>query len=234
MLADRYYRGAAVGKQAIDSRDIAFEIVGVVRTGRYRNLQEAPLPIVYYPLAQEPEARMTLVARTSSDPGRHVETITGAMRRVRSSVPVFQSMTLEKYMSEALTVERLATALVASCGAMALLLAMVGVYGVMAFAVALRAREIGVRLALGARPLQIVRLVFAEGFRVISIGLAIGLAAAVALPGLLGFFLHDMSGHDGLSLAAAPSILALVAAIAAIAPVRRALGVDPMIVLRYQ
>jgi putative ABC transport system permease protein len=234
VLADRYYRGAAVGRQAIDSRDIEFEIVGVVRTGRYRNLQEAPLPIVYYPLAQEPEARMTLVARTSSDPGRHVETITGAMRRVRSSVPVFQSMTLEKYMSEALTVERLATALVGSCGAMALLLAMVGVYGVMAFAVALRAREIGVRLALGARPLQIVRLVFAEGFRVIGIGLAIGLAAAVALPGLLGFFLHGMSGHDGLSFAAAPSLLALVAAIAAIAPVRRALGVDPMIVLRYQ
>ena len=234
VLADRYYRGAAVGKQAIDSRDIEFEIVGVVRTGRYRNLQEAPLPIVYYPLAQEPEARMTLVARTSSDPGRHVETITGAMRRVRSSVPVFQSMTLDKYMSEALTVERLATALVASCGAMALLLAMVGVYGVMAFAVAVRAREIGVRLALGARPLQIVRLVFAEGFRVIGIGLAIGLAAAVALPGLLGFFLHGMSGHDGLSFAAAPSLLALVAAIAAIAPVRRALGVDPMIVLRHQ
>ena len=177
---------------------------------------------------------MTLVARTSSDPGRHVETITGAMRRVRSSVPVFQSMTLDKYMSEALTVERLATALVGSCSAMALLLAMVGVYGVMAFAVARRAREIGVRLALGARPLQIVRLVFAEGFRVIGIGLAIGLAAAVALPGLLGFFLHGMSGHDGLSLAAAPSILALVAAIAAIAPVRRALGVDPMIVLRQQ
>jgi ABC-type antimicrobial peptide transport system permease subunit len=143
-------------------------------------------------------------------------------------------MTLDKYMSEALTVERLATALVGSCGAMALVLAMVGVYGVMAFAVALRAREIGVRLALGARPLQIVRLVFKEGFRVIVVGVAIGLAAAAALPNLLGFFLHDMSGQDGLSLAAAPSILALVAAIAAIAPVRRALGVDPMIVLRYQ
>ena len=125
---------------------------------------------------------MTLLARTTGDPVRQVETIAGTMRGVRSSVPIYQSMTLDNYMSEALTVERLATALVGSCSAMALVLAMVGVYGVMAFAVARRAREIGVRLALGARPLQIVRLVFGEGFRIIAVGVAIGLAAAAALP----------------------------------------------------
>ena len=235
VLADRgITAGSAVGEQAIDSRDVEFEIVGVVRTGRYRNLQEAPLPIVYYPLSQEPEARMTLVARTSSDPGRHVETIAGAMRRVRSSVPGFQSMTLEEYMCEALATERLATALVEQLrrdGARARhgwRLRRDGVRGGVR-----RSREIGVRLALGARPLQIVRLVFAEGVRVTA---SVSRSASSPLRPARSarVFLHDMSGPDGLSLAAAPSILALVAAIAAIAPVRRALGVDPMIVLRQQ
>jgi putative ABC transport system permease protein len=117
---------------------------------------------------------------------------------------------------------------------MALVLAMVGVYGVMAFAVARRAREIGVRLALGARPPQIMKLVFGEGLRLIAAGVAIGLVAAAALPNLIGFFLFGMSGYDALSLAAAPSALGLVAIVAAIAPIRRALGVDPMIVLRHQ
>ena len=234
VLADRYYRGAAVGKQAIDSRDIAFEIVGVVPHRTIPQPAGSPashrlLPAGTGTRGADDPRRTHLQRPGSSRRDDHGSDAPGSVERARLSVN-----DARKIHVEALTVERLATALVGSCSAMALLLAMVGVYGVMAFAVALRAREIGVRLALGARPLQIVRLVFAEGFRVISIGLAIGLAAAVALPGLLGFFLHDMSGHDGLSLAAAPSILALVAAIAAIAPVRRALGVDPMIVLRYQ
>ena len=234
VLADRYYRGTAIGKIATDSRDLDFEIIGVVRTGRFRDLRRPPLPIVFYPVAQEPQARMTLLTRTTTAPLAYVETIAGAMRGVRPAVPVTRAMTLDRYMSEVLAVERLATALVGSCSAMALVLAMVGVYGVMAFAVARRAREIGVRLALGARPLQIMKLVFDEGLRLIVIGVAIGLTAAAALPNLLGFFLHGISGHDGLSFAAAPSMLALVAILAAIAPIRRALGVDPMVVLRHQ
>jgi predicted permease len=234
VLAARYFRGAAVGRIATDSRDVELEILGVVRTGRYRNLQQPPLPIVYYPLSQEPQARMTLVSRTTNDPIAHVEAIAATMRSTRPSVPVARAMTLDQYMGEALAAERLATALVGSCSAMALVLAMVGVYGVMAFAVARRAREIGVRLALGARPPQIMKLVFGEGLRLIAAGVAIGLVAAAALPNLIGFFLFGMSGYDALSLAAAPSALGLVAIVAAIAPIRRALGVDPMIVLRHQ
>jgi predicted permease len=234
VLADRYFRGAALGKIATDSRTLDFEIVGVVRTGRFRDLRRPPLPIVFYPLSQEPQARMTLLTRTATAPLAHVETIAGAMRAVRPSVPITRAMTLDRYMSEVLAVERLATALVGSCSAMALVLAMVGVYGVMAFAVARRGREIGVRLALGARPPQIMKLVFDEGLRLIVVGVAIGLMAAAALPNLLGFFLHGISGHDGLSFVAAPSMLALVAIFAAIAPIRRALGVDPMVVLRHQ
>ena len=104
----------------------------------------------------------------------------------------------------------------------------------MAFAVVRRAREIGVRVALGARPRQIVALVFAEGLRLIAIGLALGLGVGAALPKLLSAILVDVGSTDGLSLVAAPAALAIVAVIASIAPVRRALGVDPMITLRNQ
>ena len=234
VLAARYFGGAAVGRRARGSNGDELEIVGVVRTGRYRSLQGAPLPIVYYPLAQFYRSRMVLVARTADDPTAQVETIAKAMRGVRPSVPIERSMTLDAYMGEALAAERLATALVTTCSAMALVLALVGVYGVMAYAVVRRSREIGVRLALGARPTQIVKLVFSEGLRLTVIGVAIGLVAGAALPSLLSVFLFDVGVADILSLVAAPAALALVAAIAAIAPVRRALGVDPMIALRQQ
>ncbi len=234
VLADRYFRGAAIGKIATDSRDLDFEIIGVVQTGRFRDLRQPPLPIVFYPVAQEPQARDDAADENHDGAARVRRDDRGHDARRAANRAGHRAMTLDRYMSEVLAVERLATALVGSCSAMALVLAMVGVYGVMAFAVARRAREIGVRLALGARPAQIMKLVFDEGLRLIVIGVAIGLTAAAALPNLLGFFLHGISGHDGLSFVAAPSMLALVAILAAIAPIRRALGVDPMVVLRHQ
>ncbi len=234
VLANRYYGGNAIGRHAIDSREVDLEIIGVVRTGRYRDLQADPLPIVYYPTSQEVQGRMVLVARTSTDPEPFVQTIAQTMRNAGSSAMVYRPMTLDAYMGEVLATERLATALVSSCGGMALVLAVVGVYGVMAYAVVRRSREIGVRLALGARPVQIMKLVFSEGVRLTALGGIIGLVVAAAIPQLLGTFLHGITGPDGLSYAAAPLMLGLVAAIAAVAPVRRALSVDPMIVLRHQ
>ncbi|HYN09979.1 MAG TPA: ABC transporter permease [Vicinamibacterales bacterium] len=234
VLAARYFGSSAVGRQARSSNGDDLEIVGVVRTGRYRSLQDDPLPIVYYPLSQFYRSRMVLVARTADDPGGHVETIAKTMRGVRTNVPIDRAMTLDAYMGEALAAERLATALVSTCSAMALVLALVGVYGVMAYAVVRRSREIGVRLALGARPRQIIRLVFSEGLRLTATGVAIGLTIGAALPSVLSVFLFDVGVADILSLVAAPAALALVAAIAAVAPVRRALGVNPMIVLRQQ
>jgi predicted permease len=234
VLADRYFGGDAVGRRARGSNGDDLEIVGVVRTGRYRNLQADPLPIVFYPLPQSYRSRLSLVARTAGDPGSQVETVARTMRGVRASVPVFRAMTLETYMGEALAAERLATALVSTCGAMALLLALVGVYGVMAYAVVRRTREIGVRLALGARPRQIIRLVFVEGLRLTAAGVAVGLLAGAALPRVLSFFLFGVGTIDGFSLLIAPIALALIATLAAVAPIRRALTVDPMIVLRNQ
>jgi putative ABC transport system permease protein len=233
-LANQYFGGAAVGRQARGSNGDELEIVGVVRTGRYRQLQAKPLPIVFYPISQAYQSRMDLVARTADDPRRYVETVAKTMRGVRSSVPIYRAMTLDAYMGEALAAERLATALVSTCGAMALALAMVGVYGVMAYAVVRRSREIGVRLALGARPRQIIALVFAEGLRLTAIGVALGLAVGAALPRLLSAVLVDVGTTDSLSLISASLALGIIAVVAAIAPVRRALGVDPMIVLRNQ
>jgi hypothetical protein len=234
VLANRYFGGDAVGRRARASNGDELEIVGIVRTGRYRSLEDDPLPIVFYPLSQSYRSRLSLVARTATDPRSQVDTIARTMRAIRATVPVFRPMTLDTYMGEALAAERLATALVTTCGAMALLLALVGVYGVMAYAVVRRTREIGVRLALGARPRQIVRLVFAEGLRLTLAGAAIGLVVGAALPRLLSFFLFGVGSTDGFSLLVAPITLALIATIAAVAPIRRALSVDPMIVLRNQ
>jgi predicted permease len=234
VLAGRYFGGAAVGRRARGSNGDDLEIVGVVRTGRYRSLQGDPLPMVFYPVSQSYRSRISLVARTADDPRRHVETVARTMRGVRATVPVVRPMTLDSYMGEALAAERLATALVSSCGAMALILALVGVYGVMAYAVVRRTREIGLRLALGAQPRQIVRLVFGEGLRLTAAGAAIGLLVGAALPRLLSFFLFDVGTADGFSLLIAPIALALIAMLAAVAPIRRALRVDPMIVLRNQ
>jgi putative ABC transport system permease protein len=234
VLANQYFGGAAVGRRAVGSTGDELEIVGIVRTGRYRELQEKPLPIVFYPIAQAYQSRMNLVARAAGDPRRYVETVAKTMRNVRSSVPIYQAMTLDTYMGEALAAQRLATTLVSTCGAMALALAMVGVYGVMAYAVVRRAREIGVRLALGAQPRQIIVLVFTEGLRLTAIGVGLGLGIGAALPRVLSEILFDVGNTDGVSLVTAAAALTAVAVIAAIAPVRRALGVDPMMVLRNQ
>ena len=233
-FANRYFGGAAVGRHVTDSKRTRLEIVGVVRTGKYRDLQEAPLPVVFYPLSQSYFSRMKLVARSSGDPHAMLPSIRGALRQARSDVPVYQSLTLDEHLDEVLAAERLTTALVTTCSGLALTLAMVGVYGVMAYAVVRRTREIGVRVALGARPGQIVGLVFSNGLRLTVIGVAVGLAASVAASRVLGSILHGVSATDVSSFVAAPAALALMALVAAVVPVRRALRVDPMIALRQE
>ncbi|HKV98979.1 MAG TPA: ABC transporter permease [Vicinamibacterales bacterium] len=233
-FAKRYFGGAAVGRHLTDSRRTTLEIVGVVRTGKYRDLQEAPLPVVFYPLSQSYFSRMKLVARSTGDPHAMLASIREALRHARSDVPVYQTLTLDEHLGEVLAAERLTTALVTACSGLAIVLAMVGVYGVMAYAVVRRTREIGVRVALGARPGQIVSLVFSSGLRLTVIGMAIGLGASAIASGVIGSMLHGVSARDVSSFAIAPAALALMALLAAVVPVRRALRVDPIVALRQE
>ena len=153
---------------------------------------------------------------------------------VNRSVPVFRALTLSAHMAESSADSRLTVTLVATCGVMALLLATIGVYGVIAYAVARRTREIGVRLALGARPQHIVRLVIGEGLGVTCAGVLFGLVGAAIATRLLESLLYGVTPSDPLTYLLVPLVLAIVALIAACAPARRALRVEPNTVLRQE
>ena len=233
LLASRFFGGDALGKHITDSGNRRFEIVGVVQSHTYVTVQDPPVPIVFYPLAQEFQERMTLVARVDGNPSTLVEPVRRAML-VDPRVPIYRTMTLKSHFDEATATDRLTASLVAVCGGMALMLSTLGVYGVVAYALARRTREIGIRIALGARPPDVVRLILREGLIVTGAGTALGLVgAAVAARGLGSLLpLYGVGTMDPLTYVAAPVILAIVAVVAALPPTNRALRLDPNAVLR--
>ena len=234
LMAQRYYGGKAVGRRITDSAGVAMQIVGVVKTGRNLTFQDPPVPVVYYPLGQSYQPRMTLVARTRGDAIKFVDQIRRELVIVNRNAAVFRSVTLGAHVSEAIADGKLTAALVGACGGMALLLATIGVYGVIAYSVASRMREIGVRVALGARPHHVIHLVLREGLGVTSVGIIFGLLAAMVATPALKSFLFGISTSDPFTYAAVPSLLALIALLAACPPVRRALRVEPNSVLRQE
>jgi putative ABC transport system permease protein len=233
-LANRYFGGHAIGKHLIDSAGKTLEIVGVVRSSRHRSMQEGPLPIVYYSLAQSDPSRVTLIARTSVDPLSLIEGIRQQMIAVERGAPVYRVQTMSSHLAEVMAADRLTAALVGICGAMALLLAAIGVYGVIAYSVIRRTREIGVRVALGARPSHIIRLVLTEGLSVTAIGIVLGLGATFLAARGLASMLYGVSSSDAATYATVPALLAMVAVLAALGPARRALSVEPVAVLRQE
>jgi ABC-type antimicrobial peptide transport system permease subunit len=210
------------------------EIIGVVRTGKHRSVQEPPLPVVYYPFAQSFSPGMTLVARTSGDPAAHADAIRRTVQDTHANFAVFRVMTLSDHLAEALGGERLTAALVSAAGGMALLLAIVGVYGVIAYGVARRRKEIGVRVALGAAPVDVVRLVVAEGLNVTLIGIALGTIAALGATQLLASMLYGVDPRDAATFTGAAVLLTVVALLAAWLPARRAVRLDPVTALRQE
>ena len=235
-FASRYFRGQAVGRRITDSQGTAMEIVGVVRAVENLTPQDPAVPTVYYPLEQSYASHMSLVVRTAGDGRDYVDQVRREAQGVIRTVPVFRVLTLASHLAEAVADTRLAAVLVAVCGAIALLLATIGVYGVLAYAVIRRTREIGVRIALGARSGDVVRLVLGEGFAVAVVGIGLGLgAAALAVRALAAATtLYGVSQADPLTFVAVPASLAGVALLAAVIPMRRALRVDPNMVLRQE
>ena len=212
------------------------EIVGVVQAHKYITVQEPPVATVYYPLAQEPMAAMSLVARVDGNVRAMIDPIRRQMLDVNPQVPVFRTAALSTRLDEATASERLTATLVSVCGGMALLLASIGLYGVVAHGVLRRAREIGIRIALGAQPLDIVRLILAEGLGITIVGIVLGLGAAALAARVLGSLtlLYGVRASDPATYLSVPVILLVVALIAALAPARRALRLDPNVVLRSE
>ena len=234
-LARRYYGGNAVGKRLqIGSNVPSREIVGVARMARYRNLREEPLPFIYIPFGQEYQSGMTLLVRTKGDPEELVGSLHNEMRALNKDVPLFSVQTMSERIGGELAADRMIAVLLSVFGAGALLLAAIGIYGVMGYAVAQRTHEIGIRLALGAEQRDILRLIVGQGMVLIAIGAGIGLAVALAATQVLKSLLFGVSATDPLTFASVIVVLVGVALMACYLPARRATKVDPLEALRYE
>ena len=234
LLAQRYFGPAAVGRHLIDSQGARLEVVGVVRSGRYRTLQQSPQPTVYFPSTQDYLWRGHLVVRTTRDPALLVDAIRRAVNGVGKGATSLQTSTMEAHLSDVLALDRLTTTLVGLCGVIALAMSTIGVYGVMTDAVQRRTREIGLRVALGAGRTQVARLVFKDAVSLAAVGVLIGAAVALAVSYVARSFIHGMPSLDIVTLAGVSGALAIVIAVAAILPLRRALRVHPNIALRAE
>jgi predicted permease len=209
-------------------------IVGVVGDVRHMSLAQAPEPELFMAYTQQPITAMTAAVRTAMDPERFAPALREAAMAADPEQAVAQVRAMERVMSASLAERRLAVWLLAIFAGLAVALAAVGIYGVISFAVARRTREIGVRLALGAEPADVRRMVFGQAMRLAGFGLAAGLAAALALTGLMRSILYEVTATDPLVFGGMCALLAAVAALASYIPARRATRVEPLAALRYE
>jgi predicted permease len=210
------------------------EIVGVVHNAVVNNIGEEPQPLAYLPLAQNYSPAATMEARTSGQPETVISTVRGRVQSLDSNLALTNVQTIGELLSQGLWAPRMGAALLAVFGGLALLLAIIGVYGILSYSVNQQTREIGIRMAMGAQTGGVLRLVVGQGMRLAAAGLLLGLLVAFAAMRVLGSLLFGVSAHDPLTFGAVSLALALAAALACYIPARRATKVDPIIALRYE
>jgi len=225
----------AIGKRYTYHRDGStwYEIIGVTKTGKYWTIGEAPSPFVWFPLTYNPFSQISLVAQTEGDPSQLLNLLREEVKRLDADLPVSDVRTMSEHLGASLVAARGAAAVLGSFGLLALTLAAIGIYGVTAYSVAQRTREIGLRIALGAAAIDVVKLIVRQGMRLTLAGLSIGLAGALVVTRLMASILYDVSATDPITFIVVPMLLALVVLIASYLPARRATKVDPMVALRY-
>jgi putative ABC transport system permease protein len=219
---------------AMDRQNPFGEIVGVAGDVKEEALDKAPQPTAYYIYAHLPYPGMAFVVRTATDPLALAGPVRRLVRSLDPGLPVADARTMIAVVGETFSRQRFSALLLGAFSAVSLLLAAVGIYGVLAYSVTERTREIGVRMALGAEPRRITALVIAGAAWVVLPGIAAGIAGAVALSGLLRSLLFGVGPHDALTLAAAAVLLTAVALAAAYLPARRASRLLPLEALRIE
>jgi predicted permease len=240
-FARKFHLGRnAVGKRMSSGgpagiRDLDTEIVGLVQNTKYSEVKDPVPPIFYRPYRQNANLGfLTFYVRTALDPVQVLATIPKVVSRIDPDLPVENLRTLQEQIQENVFVDRIITVLSTGFAALATLLAAIGLYGVLAYTIAQRTRELGVRMALGASPGRVRAMVLKQVGVMTVIGGAIGLAAAVALGRAAQSMLFELQGHDPLALAGAVAALGLVAFGAGLIPAHRASQVDPIRALRYE
>jgi putative ABC transport system permease protein len=223
-----------VGKRLRSTSGRWHTVIGVARDIKQFEPTEPTHPWVYYPYAQDYESMMTVVARTTGDPWQSLAGVRGAVRDLDPTLPVFDEKTLQTHSGVPLFLDRIAVTFLSAFGLLALTLAAIGLYGVMAYSVTARTREIGIRMALGAQTGDVLKQVITQGMVLTLIGVAIGLAAAFALTRLIESLLYGVSPTDALTFTIVSLSLMAVALLACYIPARRATKVDPMEALRCE
>jgi predicted lysophospholipase L1 biosynthesis ABC-type transport system permease subunit len=220
--------------QKIDIYGVPRAIVGVIGDEKIHGLTEATPIAVYLPLAHAPSSSATLIARVSGDPMLVAGALRAAVREIDPALAVFGVEPLESTLAQSTGEQRFMMLLVSVFAGLALMLAVIGIHGVLSYSVVQRRREIGIRVALGAEPAQVVRVVLGQGVRLTAIGLGVGVGLAILFSRALAGLLFGVTVTDGATFAAVVLLLGAVSLLAMWLPARRAARVDPLVALRYE
>lgn len=212
-------------------------IIGVVAAAKTQSIAEEPRGSFYVPILRSPKENIfgvTLLVKTKGNPALYANPVRHLIWSLDSGLAIFDVRTMETHLKNALIFPRLGAVMFGVCGAMALLISIVGLYGVVSFAVARRTREIGIRMALGARRSQVLAMVLRQGLGLAGLGCVAGLAMALAVSRVAASLLYGISASDWVTFALTPLLLITVALVACLIPARRAAGLDPTTTLRYE
>jgi putative ABC transport system permease protein len=238
-LADRLFAGEdPVGRNimfAFLTENPRWQIVGVVGDEKVTTLDGVTTPVVYFPYLQDPSQMMSVVVRAAGDPANLVAAVRGEVRALDPLLPVYGEMTMEELINDSPStfLRRYPALLIGAFAAIAIALAATGIYGVVSYSVSQRTHEIGVRLALGAAPRDIIKLIARSGLRLALVGMAVGLAASLLLTRLLSSLLFGVEANDAMTYLMVSLILTGVALGASFIPARRAARLDPLEALRH-
>jgi predicted permease len=227
-----------IGRQLRMDGD-AYQIIGIAKNSKSRTLGERPTPIIYVPLEQHPERAdslfgISILVKTAVGPRTMIRAVRAQVAELDPNLAVFNIEGMQEHVNKALLIPKLSAVLLGVFGAVGLVLATVGLYGVLSYSVRRRTREIGIRMALGAHAGGVLRMVVRQGLLLACVGLAIGLGISVALWRFAASFLYGISATDSVTFIGVPLVLLAVAFVAALLPARRASRVDPMEALRYE
>jgi putative ABC transport system permease protein len=230
-----FWPGASpVGSSFSASEPVPYTVVGVARDTKYRNLREKTRMVLYLPIPQLYTSEANLVVRTATPAAQIVDALRAEVRAIDAAMPLYNIRTLAEHVDRSLYLDRLRANLIGSLAVLALALAAIGIYAVLSYTIAERTREVGVRLALGAQPNAVLRMLLATGAHVAVIGIGAGLILSWALTGVVASQLYGLTATDPATLAGASAVLFAVALLASFIPAWRATRIDPVVALRQR
>jgi macrolide transport system ATP-binding/permease protein len=232
-LAQKFWPGEnPIGKHLHSGNTSVLEVVGLAKNGKYQSLGEIPGLTIYYPLQQVYASNAALVVRTGVDANAAIASARGEVRNLDPTLPVYEAKTLREHMRLSLFPLHVGAVAVGSFAFLAMILAAIGIYGVMAYSVAQRTQEIGIRMALGARASDVWKMVLRQGIILTAVGMLCGLLFALGLSKIVASLLYGVSATDPLTFLLISVLLAVVALLASFLPARRATKVDPVMAIR--